>query len=156
VADEGELAEMAAIPLAVGPDPKILADLHWRYTALEAIRLIEQLNRHAAPGYFLHGTAQATALLREIAAPNLKLMFDCYHVQVMEGDLTRRLTALKADIGHIQFAGVPARGRPDVGEVNFAHVFHQIAELGWTRPLGAEYRPAGSTEASLGWMTRLR
>ena len=117
--------------------------------------LIEPLNRYDAPGYFLSTTAQASEIIREVDAPNLKLMFDCYHVQIMEGDVSRRLANLLPLIGHIQFAGVPDRGRPDRGEVAFGHIFRVIDELGYTAPLGAEYRPNGPTEDSLGWMQSL-
>lgn len=118
--------------------------------------LIEPLNRYDAPGYFLQTTTQAVDILSTLDAPNAKLMFDCYHVQLMEGDLTQRLTALQPFIGHIQFAGVPARGVPDQGEVNYAHIFRHIAALGYGRPLGAEYKPGGPTEPTLGWMSNLR
>jgi hydroxypyruvate isomerase len=118
--------------------------------------LIEPLNRYDAPGYFLTTTDQSAALIDRLGAPNLRLMFDCYHVQATEGDLTRRLGRLLPKIGHIQFASVPDRGPPDRGEVNFAHVFAEIARLGWQEPLGAEYRPNGPTEATLGWLARLR
>lgn len=114
--------------------------------------LIEPLNHYDAPGYFLSTTAQAGAILSEVAAPNLRLMFDCYHVQLMEGDLTHKLAALLPQIGHIQFASVPDRGAPDHGEVNYAHVFEVIARLGYDAPLGAGYRPGGDTEATLGWL----
>lgn len=118
--------------------------------------LIEPLNRYDAPGYFLKTTDQAVAVMKEVAAGNLKLMFDCYHVQLMEGDLTRRLARLLPTIGHIQFASVPDRGPPDEGEVAYGHVFQVIAKLGYDAPLGAEYRPRGLVEDSLDWMRRYR
>ena len=117
--------------------------------------LIEPLNKYDAPGYFLQKTSQAVAIIQEVGTPNLKLMFDCYHVQLMEGDLTNQLTALMPMIGHIQFAGVPNRGAPDRGEVAYNHVFAHIASLGYDRPLGAEYKPGGPTEKTLGWMKQL-
>jgi hydroxypyruvate isomerase len=117
--------------------------------------LIEPLNRFDAPGYFLNRTDQAADLIAEIGAPNLRLMFDCYHVGRTEGDVIGRLRALLPIIGHIQFAAVPDRGAPDHGEVDYASVFAEIAALGWTEPLGAEYKPGGDTDATLGWMSRL-
>lgn len=117
--------------------------------------LIEPLNRYDAPGYFLSTTEQARGIIAKVARGNLKLMFDCYHVQLMEGDLTHRLSDLLPLIGHVQFAGVPARGRPDVGEVNFAHVFAHLDGIGWDTPLGAEYKPSGPTGDTLGWMKTL-
>ena len=117
--------------------------------------LIEPLNRHDAPGYFLQTTDQAAGIIEILALPRLKLMFDCYHVGRTEGDVTTRFKALLPIIGHVQFASVPDRGAPDRGELAYAHIFAEIARTGWTRPLGAEYRPGGPTEASLGWMRTL-
>ena len=115
--------------------------------------LIEPLNHYDVPGYFLTTTDQATTIIAAVGAPNLKLMFDCYHVQLMEGNLTHRLQALLPAIGHIQFASVPDRGPPDHGEIDYSHIFEVIAKLGYDAPLGAEYKPVGGTDATLGWMT---
>ncbi|MEC8245044.1 MAG: TIM barrel protein [Pseudomonadota bacterium] len=118
--------------------------------------LIEPLNHHDAPGYFLDHTDKARRIIETVGASNLKLMFDCYHVQILEGDLTRCLSANLDITGHIQFAGVPDRGRPDRGEIDYRHVFAHIGALGYDAPLGAEYKPEnGDTDASLGWMSTL-
>lgn len=118
--------------------------------------LIEPLNAYDAPGYFLKTTQQAREIIQEVAVPNLKLMFDCYHVQLTEGDLTHRLQNLLPIIGHIQFASVPDRGTPDHGEVNYDHIFDVIAKLGYAGPLGAEYKPVGPTGKSLSWIKKAR
>ena len=114
--------------------------------------LIEPLNSFDAPGYFLNATAQAKAIIDEVGAPNLKLMFDCYHIQRLEGNLTNKLTDLLPVIGHIQFAAVPDRGAPDHGEVYYPHIYAHLEALGYTAPLGAEYKPDGDTDKSLGWL----
>lgn len=118
--------------------------------------LIEPLNKYDAPGYFLTTTEHALNLMDAVGAANIKLMFDCYHIQLMEGDLTHRIKALLPRIGHIQFASVPDRGPPDRGEISYAHVFRVIAELGYTDPLGAEYKSNTPTDATLDWMLELR
>ena len=118
--------------------------------------LIEPLNKYDAPGYFLTTTGQAVEIMKSVDAFNLKLMFDCYHVQLMEGDLTHRVAALLPLIGHIQFASVPDRGTPDHGEISYAHVFRKITDLGYKAPLGAEYKPSASTDDALDWMAKLR
>ena len=118
--------------------------------------LIEPLNRYDAPGYFLRDADQAAGIIARLGRDNLRLMFDCYHLQIMQGDLTRLLTRMAPVTGHIQFAGVPDRGTPDRGEVNYRHIFAHIDAMGWDRPLGAEYRPSGPTGDSLGWMQSLR
>jgi hydroxypyruvate isomerase len=116
--------------------------------------LIEPLNRFDAPHYFLRTTEQAESIIKEIAAPNLKLMFDCYHVGRTEGDVVERLHALLPLIGHIQFASVPDRGTPDHGDVDYAQVFGEIAKMGWQTPLGAEYKPIGDTHSTLEWIAK--
>lgn len=127
-----------------------------RAAAQGATVLIEPLNHHDAPGYFLRHSDQAARIIADAGHPNLRLMFDCYHLQIMEGDLTRRLQALAPVIGHVQIAAVPDRGPPDHGELDYRHVMGVLAGIGWDRPIGAEYRPPGRTEDSLGWMGALR
>lgn len=118
--------------------------------------LIEPLNRRDAPGYFLRTTDQAAAIIAASGHANLRLMFDCYHVQIMEGDVSRRLTALQGIIGHVQIASVPDRAAPGDGELDYRHICKLLTDLGWTRPLGAEYRPRGAVESDLHWMAALR
>lgn len=121
--------------------------------APELTMLIEPLNRHDAPGYFLETTEQARAIIEKVGARNLKIMFDCYHVARTEGDLLTRLKDLGDLVGHIQFASVPDRGAPDHGEINYPWLFEQIAKLGWQIPLGAEYKPSTQpTDNTLGWL----
>lgn len=118
--------------------------------------LIEPLNPFDVPGYALTSTDQAAALIAGIGAPNLKLMFDCYHVGRAEGRVIERLTALAPVLGHIQFARVPDRGPPIGGDLDYAAVFAAVDALGWDRPLGAEYTVKGATEDTLGWMAQHR
>ncbi len=114
--------------------------------------LIEPLNPNDAPGYFLGSTTQAAEIIESIRAPNLRLMFDCYHVGRSEGDVTTRLRNLLPVIGHIQIASVPDRGPPDQGELFYPVIFSTLRDLGWRKPLGAEYKPLGATDQTLGWM----
>lgn len=118
--------------------------------------LIEPLNVRDAPGYFLSTSGQAIALIEELGADNLKMMFDCYHIALMEGEVEKRLEACMPHIGHIQIAAVPDRGEPDHGQLDYRSVLKSLESLGYRRPVGAEYRPAASTEAGLGWLRALR
>lgn len=117
--------------------------------------LIEPLNTFDNPGYFLTSTNLAVQIIDEIGSKHLKMMFDCYHIGRMERGIEEKLRALMPYIGHIQFASVPARNEPDCGEVDYKAVFAILNELGYTKPLGAEYRPTGSTSEGLGWMKTL-
>ena len=119
--------------------------------------LIEPLNHFDAPDYFLSDTHHARDIIQQVGKDNLKLMFDCYHVQIMQGDICRQLETDMDIIGHIQFASVPDRGAPYNGEINYAYIFEHIKSLGYRQPVGAEYKPAGGdTNASLGWLAAYR
>ncbi len=118
--------------------------------------LIEPLNDRDAPDYFLQGSAQAKSIIDAVGADNLKLMFDCYHLQIMEGDLIKTLDTMHPIIGHIQIASVPARAEPDQGDLDYKPIFGKLDALGYSRPIGAEYRPATTTRAGLGWLDGFR
>ena len=83
-------------------------------------------------------------------------MFDCYHTQINEGDLTRRLEKLWPIIGHIQIAAVPSRAEPDEGEVAYERLLDAIDAMGFSGFIGAEYRPRGTVEAGLSWLVNYR
>ena len=114
--------------------------------------LIEPINHHDIADYFLKTTGQAIDIITRVNKPNLKMIFDCYHVQIMEGDISRKLETLMPYIGHIQIAAVPSRAEPDEGELDYRHVFKQLEELGYDGPLGAEYKPRRTTDAGLDWL----
>lgn len=118
--------------------------------------LIEPLNPYDAPGYFLNSAEQAASLISDLGHPALKLMFDCYHLQICGGDICRRFERLLPLIGHVQIASVPDRGAPDHGELDYSAVLARIGALGWAAPIGAEYRPGRMTAKTLGWLPAFR
>ncbi|MBS3804316.1 MAG: hydroxypyruvate isomerase [Oleiphilaceae bacterium] len=116
---------------------------------------IEAINtRVDMPGFLLDSSAKAVRLIEQVAVPNLKLQYDIYHMQIMEGDLIRTLERLLPQIGHIQFADNPGRGEPGTGEINFARVFEALDGLGYSGWVSAEYHPQSSTADGLRWMDR--
>jgi hydroxypyruvate isomerase len=114
--------------------------------------LVEPINGRDMPGYFIHRQDEAQAICMEIGAPNLRVQFDFYHAQIVEGDLSVKLREQIARIGHIQVAGVPDRHEPDEGEVNYPYLFRLLDELGYGGWIGCEYRPRAGTSAGLGWL----
>lgn len=114
--------------------------------------LIEPLNPRDAPGYYLADLPSALRAATD-AGGDVKVMFDCYHMQIVHGDLSERVRAALPLIGHIQFAAVPDRAEPDHGEVDYARLLPEIVGLGYRGAFGAEYRPASG---SFDWMPRLR
>ena len=133
------------------------ANLAWatEHTSAAGIRLvIEPINHRDMPGYFLNTQAQGAAFVDAIGRDRLGLQFDVYHVQVTEGDITKRMEQFMPVIAHMQIADVPARNEPGTGEIGWRYVFRRMDELGYTGWVGCEYRPAGETVAGLDWRDR--
>lgn len=143
--------------IAEGPDAEAAFRANLAYAAEKAAPLgiailIEPLNPRDAPGYFLRDSLMAERLIRALDLPALRLMFDCYHLEIVEGDLERRFAELFPIVGHVQIASVPDRGPPDHGTLDYDVLLRRIEETGWDKPIGAEYKPQGSTPSSLGWL----
>lgn len=117
---------------------------------------IEPLNPRDRPNYFLRYTDQAAEIIDAVALKNVRMQFDVYHVQITEGDITRRIERHAHRIGHVQVAGVPLRDEPDCGELNVTSVFNALAFSGYDGYIGCEYKPRGRTEDGLGWMEPYR
>lgn len=118
--------------------------------------IVEPKNTRDVPGYFLTHVEQAADLADAVGAANLKLLFDCYHVQINQGDLTRRFEQHLDFVGHVQFAAVPSRGAPDGGEIAYPRLFAACLEAGYAGSFGAEYLPQGDTAATLAWLPAFR
>jgi hydroxypyruvate isomerase len=117
--------------------------------------LLEAINTRDMPGFFVNTQAQSRDICAAVNAPNLKMQMDCYHMQVMEGDIATKLKLYAAECGHIQIAGAPERHEPDTGEVRYEYLYRLLDEIGYDGWLGCEYRPAGKTVDGLGWFRRL-
>lgn len=118
--------------------------------------LIEPINPRDVPFYHLARADQAAAIIADLARPNLKMIFDCYHLAIIHGDLLPLFRSLRPIIGHVQFAALPDRGEPDAGEIDYARLLPALRAAGHTQPFGAEYRPrSGRTEDGLAWLATL-
>lgn len=114
--------------------------------------VIEPVNQRDAPGYHLDSVEAGIATIQALDADNLHVMFDCYHVQIMQGDLTERLRTALPHVGHIQIAAVPDRGEPDQGEVDYPQLLAALDSMGYAGHVGAEYHPRTTTDEGLGWL----
>ncbi|HNV74844.1 MAG TPA: TIM barrel protein, partial [Gemmatimonadaceae bacterium] len=117
--------------------------------------LVEAINPFDIPGFHLTTTAQVLALLDEVGSPNVRVQYDIYHAQRAEGELAGTLSRHLARIGHVQLADNPGRHEPGTGEINYPFLFAHLDRIGYDGYIGCEYKPAGVTEAGLGWMTAL-
>lgn len=117
--------------------------------------LIEPINTFDIPGFFLTRTDQALALIDEVGSSNLRVQYDIYHAQRMEGELGNTLSKNLARIGHIQLADNPGRGEPGTGEINYPWLFRHIDSIGYEGWIGCEYKPRATTAEGLGWRQTL-
>lgn len=117
--------------------------------------MIEALNTIENGPYLLSTTAAAAAFVASVGRPNVRLQYDAYHMQRMEGDLTTTIERHRPLIGHIQIADAPGRNQPGTGEINFGHLLSAIDGLGYTGYVGLEYRPLGETDDSFAWIEEL-
>lgn len=94
------------------------------------------------PGYQGDHTEYCIDIIKQVGSPRLKLLFDLYHVQIMDGDLITRIRRYKDYIGHYHTAGVPGRGElDDTQEINHPPVLKAIADSGYTGFVGHEFIP---------------
>lgn len=117
--------------------------------------LIEPINRHDMPGYFLNRSDQALCVLDAVGTDNLGLQYDIYHAQRSEGELAATIAQCLPRIGHMQLADNPGRHEPGTGEINYPFLFEHIDRLGYGGWIGCEYRPKAGTLAGLGWLQRV-
>jgi len=144
-------------PAGTDPDEvheTLVSNLKFAADALQAEGLqllVEPLNNQDIPGFHLVGTRDALRLLEAVGHPNIRIQYDIYHMQKMEGNLITTIETHLAQIGHMQLADNPGRHEPGTGEINFPNLFRAIDAAGYDGWIGCEYIPAGNTEDGLDW-----
>ncbi len=103
------------------------------------------------PDYFCDKIEMAVEVCRRVGSERMKVLFDIYHVQIMEGDLIARIREFHPYIAHYHTAGVPGRGElDDTQEINYRAVMKAIAATGYTGHVGQEFIPTRDPVKSLG------
>jgi hydroxypyruvate isomerase len=112
--------------------------------------VLEPLNTKVDhPGYYLQTAKEGFEILDEVGSPAVKMLFDIYHHQIMEGNVIQDITKNISKIAHFHVADVPGRHEPGTGEINYANVFRAIAATGYQGFIGLEFKPSGNAEESL-------
>jgi hydroxypyruvate isomerase len=112
--------------------------------------LLEPLNdKYDHPGHWLTSSDLGAEICRRIGSKRLRMLFDCYHMQIMEGDLVNHIKRNIDVIGHFHSAGVPGRHEVFIGETNYPFVLSQIEQLGYQGVFGLEFAPSMNDEVSL-------
>ena len=114
------------------------------------ILILEPLNSLVDhPGYFLDSAEEGIKIIREIAHPNIRLLYDIYHIQIMGGNIISTIEKNIDTIGHFHAAGVPGRHELSQGELNYPFIFKKIIEIGYEGHFGLEYWPTTDSDESL-------
>ncbi|MCS5606228.1 MAG: TIM barrel protein, partial [Alphaproteobacteria bacterium] len=101
------------------------------------------------PGYFGDDVDHCVEMIRKVGSPNMKLLFDVYHVQIMNGDVIRRIGQYKNVIGHYHTAGNPGRAElDDTQEINYPAVMRAIVETGYKNFVAQEFIPTWKDKAA--------
>ena len=104
--------------------------------------MIEPLNTYINhPGYYLWSSAEAFDIICEVDHPNVKVIYDIYHQQVMEGNIIPSITANLDHIAHLHGAGHPGRNELQLGESNYSVILKAVEQAGYTGAIGLEDKP---------------
>ncbi|CAH1045139.1 hydroxypyruvate isomerase [Halomonas sp. TD01] len=167
--DYATALECKQVNCLAGIKPEGVSDAEAHRTLVENLRyaaeklkaagillLAEPINTRDIPGFFLNRTEQALALFDEVGSDNLKLQYDIYHMQIMEGDLAPTIEKHFARVAHVQLADNPGRHEPGTGEINYPFLFSHLQQLGYDGWIGCEYKPKTTTVEGLGWLDKAR
>ena len=113
--------------------------------------LVEAINTRDKPGFFIHTSKAARKLIAQVNHPNIGMLYDIYHMQVMEGNLAETISANLDLIWHMQLADNPGRHEPGTGEINYEFLLAYIDSIGYQGWVGCEYSPMGETASGLNW-----
>ena len=94
-------------------------------------------------GHCFYGSEHPVRICREVNSPMCKLNWDVYHMQIMEGDLCRRLREGWDQVGYVQIADNPGRQEPGTGEIAYWRFYQELKALGYNKPVGVEANPSG-------------
>lgn len=112
--------------------------------------LLEPLNTHYDhPGYWLTSSDRGAEICRKLRSPRLRLLFDCYHMQVMEGNLLNHIERNLDVIGHLHSAGVPGRHELFRGETNYPYLVEAVERMGYDGVFALEYMPSMADDLSV-------
>lgn len=115
--------------------------------------MIEPINTYDNGEVLIATSAAGLEFIRSVGADNVKLQYDVYHMQRMEGNLTETIRAHLSRIGHVQVADSPTRSEPGTGEINYQFILYGLEHRDYGGWVGLEYNPSTpSTTDSFAWM----
>jgi hydroxypyruvate isomerase len=116
--------------------------------------LVENINPTDFPGYYVTTIERAARIVEDVAAPNVRVQFDQYHVGMVGADARELLSRYLNVVQHVQIADVPGRHEPGTGQQPIREFLADLDSLGYGGAVGLEYRPSGPTPEALAWLPR--
>lgn len=114
--------------------------------------LLEPLNDIDRKNYFLPRSKEVFEIIRKVNSPNIKILLDLYHEQLMAGNLMNTIKEKISHIGHIHVADVPGRHEPGTGEINYKGILECLKELNYENYVGFEFRSTIDSEGLVKYM----
>ena len=114
--------------------------------------LLEPLNDFDRKNYFLPRAKEVLEIIKKVNSPNIKLLLDLYHEQLMAGNLINTIQENLLYLGHIHVADVPGRHEPGTGEINYKEIFKRLQEIGYEEYVGFEFRSTIDSEKLITYM----
>ena len=127
----------------------LIASLRYALERCDRMILIEPICRAVMPGYFLYDLDQAVGILSEIDHPRLRILFDCYHIEMQHGQCLSRFLSVADRVGHVQIASIPGRNEPTSGKLDYGQVLPRMVRAGYAGAFGCEYRALSPPETVL-------
>jgi hydroxypyruvate isomerase len=123
---------------------------------LEMLNSRVEVEMKGHPDYFCDDIDHSVEIIKQVGSERVKVLWDIYHVQIMNGDLIRRIREQHPYIGHYHTAGNPGRNEiDDSQEINYPAVMRAIVETGYQGFVGQEFIPTGEPVAALREAVRL-
>jgi hydroxypyruvate isomerase len=101
--------------------------------------VVEPLNHIDHPGFFMTRADELAEVIAAVGSPNVRMLYDFYHLQVTQGNLIRDFKEYYPLVGYIQTGDVPGRKEPGTGEINYRNVFKAVHEMGYRGIVGCEH-----------------
>lgn len=133
--------------LIIAENLKRLAELCERENVVLVLEALNTIYDHK--GYYLDTAYDAFEIVKTVDSPSVKILFDCYHMQIMQGNLVNTIRDNIDFIGHVHSAGVPGRHELQSGEINYPLIIKTLEECGYEQYFGLEYFPSYDDRKSM-------
>jgi hydroxypyruvate isomerase len=140
---------------SVKPHPRLISDEEAASSSIDVLKALAPLAEAAGitvvceplntlvdhKGYSLHSTSVGVEIVKAVGSPYVKLLYDAYHMQIMEGNIIDTVAQNVEHFGHFHIADVPGRHQPGTGEMNYVNIIHALKKAGYNQAVGFEFAP---------------